>query len=445
MRTQFTAEQLADPDTRTSEQILRRCVHCGFCTATCPTYMLLGDELDSPRGRIYLIKEMLESGKPPAAQTVKHVDRCLSCLSCVTTCPSGVDYMHLVDHARDYIETNFKRPAGERLYRRLLGFVLSRPPLFRLSMHAARLARPFKSLLPQRLRNSMAMAPTALPARGLTEKPAIFPAQGPKRGRVALLSGCAQPVVAPSINDAAIRLLTRHGIEVVIARGAGCCGALTHHLGQSESSHTFAESNIAAWMRELEEGGLDAIVTTTSGCGTMLKDYGHIFREHPQLATPAKRISALARDITEYVSEIGLATTRSAAPATAARGNDKNDAFVSIRVAYQSPCSMNHGQKIHTLPMKLLGDVGYDVQPLPEAHVCCGSAGTYNLLQPQIATRLRERKQALIEAQRPDVVATGNVGCMMQLSQGCGIPIVHTVELLDWATGGPRPRMDSNA
>jgi glycolate oxidase iron-sulfur subunit len=429
MRTQFTAEQLADPDFKTSEQVLRRCVHCGFCTATCPTYMLLADELDSPRGRIYLIKEMLESGKPPAPQTVKHVDRCLSCLSCVTTCPSGVDYMHLVDHARDYIETNFKRPAGERLHRRMLGFVLSRPHLFRISLRMAQILRPFASLLSQRLKNSLALAPSILPPRGPTEKPSIFAAQGARRGRVALLSGCAQPVVAPSINEAAVRLLTRHGIEVVIARGAGCCGALTHHLGQSESSHALAEANIAAWMQELERGGLDAIVTTTSGCGTMLKDYGHIFREHPQLAAQAKRISSLARDITEYVESIGLA-------------RDERTAR-SLRVAYQSPCSMNHGQKIHALPMKLLSDVGVDVQPLPESHVCCGSAGTYNLLQPQIAARLRERKQALIEAQRPDVVATGNVGCMMQLSQGCGIPIVHTVELLDWATGGPKPRIGS--
>jgi glycolate oxidase iron-sulfur subunit len=442
VRTQFTAEQLADPDFKTSEQVLRRCVHCGFCTATCPTYMLLGDELDSPRGRIYLIKEMLESGKPPAPQTVKHVDRCLSCLSCVTTCPSGVDYMHLVDHARDYIEKNFERPVGERLHRRLLGFVLSRPHLFRISLRLAAFLRPFASLLPQRLRNSLALAPASLPPRGITENPTVFAAQGTRRGRVALLSGCAQPVVAPSINEAAIRLLTRHGIEVVIARGAGCCGALTHHLGQSKSSHALAEANIAAWMRELEESGLDAIVTTTSGCGTMLKDYGHVFREHPRLAAPAKRISSLARDITEYVSAIGIGTGRNDAPSMSS-GNGPGGAFAPLRVAYQSPCSMNHGQKIHSLPMQLLGGVGYEVQALPEAHVCCGSAGTYNLLQPQIAARLRERKQALIEAQRPDVVATGNVGCMMQLSQGCDIPIVHTVELLDWATGGPKPRMEA--
>jgi glycolate oxidase iron-sulfur subunit len=437
VRTQFTTEQLADPDFRTSEQVLRRCVHCGFCTATCPTYMLLGDELDSPRGRIYLIKEMLESGGPPAAQTVKHVDRCLSCLSCVTTCPSGVDYMHLVDHARDYIEKNFKRPAAERIHRRLLGFVLSRRRLFRLSLRMAGIVRALSPLFPQRLRSSLAMAPVTLPSSGFAEKPAVFEARGTRRGRVALLGGCAQPVVAPSINEAAIRFLTRHGIEVVLARGAGCCGALTHHLGQSRSSHGLAEANITAWMREIEGKGLDAILTTTSGCGTMLKDYGHIFREHPQLAAPAKKISSLARDITEYVEAISTSGWQATGDRKDASGDER-----PLRVAYQSPCSMNHGQKIHALPMRLLKEAGFEVQPLPEAHVCCGSAGTYNLLQPEIAARLRARKQALIEAQRPDVVATGNVGCMMQLSQGCSIPIVHTVELLDWATGGPKPRIE---
>jgi glycolate oxidase iron-sulfur subunit len=311
MRTSFTATQLADPDVRTSEKILRRCVHCGFCTATCPTYMLLGDELDSPRGRIYLIKEMLEKGGKPSAETVKHVDRCLSCLSCVTTCPSGVDYMHLVDHARDYVEKNYERAPAERLFRRMLGFVLSRPAWFRLSLHAARVAKPLAPLLPRSWRNALTLAPTKLASeRHAAQQSRIFAAQGTRRGRVALLAGCAQRVVAPSINEAAIRFLTRQGIEVVLAGAAGCCGALTHHLGQTRASHDFAKANISAWHKEIESGGLDAIVTTTSGCGTMLKDYGHLFREDTTWAERARKIAALAKDITEYVASIGLAPAK---------------------------------------------------------------------------------------------------------------------------------------
>lgn len=425
MRTRFTAEQLSDSDFRSSEQILRRCVHCGLCTATCPTYMLLGDELDGPRGRIYLIKEMLERGGSPAPETVKHVDRCLSCLSCVTACPSGVDYMHLVDHARAHIDRHFARPTGERLSRRLLGTVLSRPRLFRLSLGLASIARPFASLLPKRMRDALSLVPAQLPKAGFAAKPAVFRAEGKRRGRVALLSGCVQPVLAPSINEAAIRLLTRHGIEVVLARGAGCCGALSHHLGKAEKSHELAKANVSAWMKEIEGNGLDAILSTSSGCGTMLKDYAYVLRDDATWADAAGKISSLARDITEYMESLGIEYER---------------APNSLRVAYQSPCSMHHGQKIHALPMRLLSEAGFDVQPLPEAHVCCGSAGTYNLLQPEIAGQLRARKQALIEKQSPDVVATGNVGCMKQLERGLTVPIVHTIELLDWATGGPTPQ-----
>jgi glycolate oxidase iron-sulfur subunit len=422
MRTNFTAAQRADPDTRESETILRACVHCGFCTATCPTYVLLGDELDSPRGRIMLIKEMLENDRPATAQDVKHIDRCLSCLACMTTCPSGVNYMHLVDHARHHIARTYTRPWQDRALRAVLGFVLPRPRLFRAAIGAARLAKPLAAVLPTQLRPLLALAPRRLPAASPADRPLVVPAIGPRTRRVALLTGCAQRVLAPSINAATIRLLTRHGCEVVIAEGGGCCGALPHHLGQDATA--YARANIEAWSREIAAGGLDAIVINASGCGTTVKDYGFMFRNHPTLAKPAAQISALAQDITELMQHIGLhAPTQSAA----------------LRVAYHSACSLQHGQKITQAPKSLLQAAGFTVLDIPEGHLCCGSAGTYNLLQPELATRLRDRKLANIAALAPDVIAAGNIGCITQLATGTETPIVHTVELLDWATGGPRP------
>ncbi|MBB2166408.1 glycolate oxidase subunit GlcF [Gluconacetobacter sp. 1b LMG 1731] len=422
MQTNFSPAQLADPDTRESEKILRSCVHCGFCTATCPTYTLLGDELDSPRGRIYLIKDMLENDRPATTEVVKHVDRCLSCLACMTTCPSGVNYMHLVDHARDHIEKTYRRPWMDRTLRRLLGALLPRPGLFRLALRATKLARPFAPVLPTRLAASLRLAPSRVPPPSPVDRPQSFPTEAPRVRRVALLNGCAQQVVAPQINEATIRLLTRHGCEVVVARGAGCCGALTHHLGQD--GRDFARANILAWTREIEADGLDAIVINASGCGTTVKDYGFMFREDAELAEPARRISALARDMTEIMSEIGLLPPVQP---------------MKHRVAYHSACSLQHGQRIMQQPKQLLQEAGFDVVEPPEPHLCCGSAGTYNLLQPDIATRLRDRKVANIESTAPDFIAAGNIGCITQIASGTGLPVVHTVELLDWATGGPKP------
>jgi glycolate oxidase iron-sulfur subunit len=422
MQTNFSEARLADPDTRESEKILRSCVHCGFCTATCPTYALLGDELDSPRGRIYLIKDMLENDRPATEEVVKHVDRCLSCLSCMTTCPSGVNYMHLVDHARHHIEQTYRRPWMDLTLRRLLGVILPRPRLFRLALRASRLGKPFAAWLPPRLAASLRLTPSHVPSPSPVDRPQTFRSASGRTRRVALLTGCAQQVLAPHINEATIRLLTRHGCEVVVAKGAGCCGALTHHLGRG--GHDYARANIVAWSRELDVGGLGAIVINASGCGTTVKDYGFMFRDDRELAEPARRISALTRDINEFMSEIGLQTSVSP---------------VGRRVAYHSACSLQHGQQVRQQPKRLLQEAGFEVVEPPEGHLCCGSAGTYNLLQPELATRLRDRKVANIESTRPDVIAAGNIGCMTQIASGTTLPIVHTVELLDWATGGPKP------
>jgi glycolate oxidase iron-sulfur subunit len=434
MKTEFSLAQLADPDIAEADKILRKCVHCGFCTATCPTYVLLGDELDSPRGRIYLIKEMLEKDRPPTPEVVKHIDRCLSCLSCMTTCPSGVNYMHLVDQARVKIERNFKRPWTERLLRAVLALVLPRPKLFRVSMMLARLARPLAGLLPsggvsatptllKRIKAMLALSPRGLPQAGPLAG-SVFPAQGERRGRVALLQGCAQQVLAPRINQAATSLLTRHGIEVVLVKDEQCCGALTHHMGREDAALAFARANITAWLGEADRSGLDAILVTTSGCGTVIKDYGFMLREDRDFAAGATRVSALAKDITEYISGLDL---------TPAQRHD------DIVVAYHSACSLQHGQKITQLPKELLSKNGFVVKDVPESHLCCGSAGTYNILQPDIANKLRDRKVANIAMIKPDMIAAGNIGCMVQIASGTSVPVMHTIELLDWATGGPQP------
>jgi glycolate oxidase iron-sulfur subunit len=438
MKTEFSLTQLADPDIAEADKILRACVHCGFCTATCPTYVLLGDELDSPRGRIYLIKEMLEKDKPPTKEVVKHIDRCLSCLACMTTCPSGVNYMHLVDQARVRIEKDYTRPLIERALRALLAWVLPRPELFRASMVLARLGRPLAALLPasapgavtptlsRRIKAMLALAPRVLPPPGPAGG-SVFAALGPKRGRVALLQGCAQQVLAPRINQAAISLLTRHGIEVVLVKDEQCCGALTHHLGRDGDALGRARANITAWLDEAGRDGLDAIVVTTSGCGTVIKDYGFMLREDRDFAESAAKISALAKDISEYVGGLDL-------PAPQRRSD--------LVIAYHSACSLQHGQKIMQLPKELLSKNGFVVKDVPESHLCCGSAGTYNILQPELAGRLRDRKVANIASIKPDMIAAGNIGCMVQIAGGTSVPVVHTIELLDWATGGPRPGLN---
>ena len=424
MQTTFTPAQLADPDTARSNEILRACVHCGFCTATCPTYQVLGDELDSPRGRIYLIKDMLEAGRPADAKTVKHIDRCLSCLACMTTCPSGVHYMHLVDHARAHIEATYRRPFGERMLRAVLAWVIPHPGRFRLALLGARIGRPFAFLVPDaRLKAMLAMAPKVVPPVSRNDDPQVFPATGPRRMRVALLTGCAQKALNTDINDATIRLLTRLGAEVVVARGMGCCGALTHHMGKTDLAHASAAANIAAWMEEKRRAGLDAVVINTSGCGTTVKDYGHMFRNDP-LAADAADVSAMALDVSELLVKLGL-------PQGVPQG---------LRVAYHAACSLQHGQQIKTAPKDLLKRAGFEVVEPKDSHLCCGSAGTYNLLQPEISGQLKALKIGTLEARAPDVIAAGNIGCMMQIGSGTKVPVVHTVELLDWATGGPKPR-----
>ncbi|SPH24157.1 Lactate utilization protein A [Defluviimonas aquaemixtae] len=424
MQTTFTEEQLKDPGIQRANKILRTCVHCGFCTATCPTYQVLGDELDSPRGRIYLIKDMLENDRPADEKTVKHIDRCLSCLACMTTCPSGVHYMHLVDHARVHIERTYRRPWRDRALRWVLAKVIPNPKLFRLSLLGAKIARPFSGLLPDaRLRAMVAMAPQTIPPVSRNDDPQTFPAKGERRMRVALMTGCAQKALNTDINDATIRLLTRLGCEVVVAQGTGCCGALTHHMGREGESHVSAEANIRAWMAEKRAGGLDAIVINTSGCGTTVKDYGHMFRTTP-LAAEAAEIAALAKDVTELLARL--------APETKAPE--------PMRVAYHAACSLQHGQQVTAAPKSLLKAAGFEVVEPTDAHLCCGSAGTYNLLQPEISAELKARKVTTLERTAPDVIAAGNIGCMMQIGSATRVPIVHTVELIDWSTGGPRPR-----
>ena len=422
MQTNFTHVQLADPVTARSNAVLRSCVHCGFCTATCPTYQVLGDELDSPRGRIYLIKDMLEKGRPADARTVQHIDRCLSCLACMTTCPSGVHYMHLVDHAREYIEQTYRRPLFERVLRWMLAKILPYPTRFRVALLGAKIGRPFAFLMPDaRLKAMLAMAPKVIPPVSRNDDPQVFAAHGPRKMRVALMTGCAQRALNTDINDATIRLLTRLGCDVVIAEGHGCCGALTHHMGKTAESHATAARNIRAWTREMVGEGLDAIVINTSGCGTTIKDYGHMFAHDP-LAGDAAAVAAKAMDVSEVLMKLDL-------PA----------ATMGLRVAYHAACSLQHGQQIKTFPKDLLKRAGFSVVEPADSHLCCGSAGTYNLMQPEISGQLKARKIDTIEATRPDVIAAGNIGCMMQIGSGTDIPIVHTVELLDWATGGPRP------
>jgi glycolate oxidase iron-sulfur subunit len=429
MRTNFSIHQLADPHVAESEQILRKCVHCGFCTATCPTYVTLGNELDSPRGRIYLIKDMFENGRRADREVVTHIDRCLSCLACMTTCPSGVDYMHLVDHARAHIEKTYKRPFFNRTIRSMLAMILPYPGRFRAALKLARLGRPFAPLFRsvQALKPVAAMlemAPRSIPPRSSMAEPGKHAPQSLRRARVAILTGCAQPVLQPGINEAAIRLLTRVGVEVVVPHGQACCGALVHHMGREGNALEAARRNVDAWTREIENGGLDAIIITASGCGTTVKDYAHMLKFDSAYARKAARVSALAKDVTEFLSSLEM-------PDPSIRPG--------LTVAYHSACSLQHGQKITRQPKQLLETAGFTVREPAEGHLCCGSAGTYNIMQAEIAVKLRERKVSNIEATGADIIAAGNIGCITQIGQSARLPIVHTVALLDWAYGGPKP------
>ena len=426
MQTNFTKKQLQDNNISSADGILRKCVHCGFCNATCPTYQIVGDELDGPRGRIYLIKDMLENDKPANEKITKHIDRCLSCYSCMTTCPSGVNYMHLVDHARNHIEKTFTRPFFDRLIRSLLSKILPSPTLFRIAGYSARLFYPFRFLFPKKIKNMLRYMPNSFPA-SKQENKEVYPSAGKTYARVALLTGCVQRVISPQINDATIDILNRHGVEVIVPKKVDCCGSLNHHLGKEELAHKSFINNINSWFKWYEEKNLDAILVTTSGCGTTLKDYGYIFRDHPdkELRRKAKMVSSLAKDVTEYLGKnIKLNYVK----------KDKK-----FTIAYHSACSMQHGQKIHSQPMDLLKKTGNEIVEIPDGHLCCGSAGTYNLLQDEMAAELLKRKVSNIDKVKPDFISTGNIGCMTQISSGTKIPIVHTIEILNWYTGGEKP------
>jgi glycolate oxidase iron-sulfur subunit len=427
VQTSFSLTQLADPKIAEADKILRACVHCGFCTATCPTYVLLGDENDSPRGRIYLIKEMFESGEPARREVVKHLDRCLSCLSCMTTCPSGVHYMHLIDHARVYVEKTFRRPRLDRMIRTRLLRVMTNPQLFRRALLAAWFAKPLAPLLSlvglETVAAMIRLAPARL-RRGGVAVPRVIAAQGPRRGRVALLSGCVANVLSPHINAAAASVLSRHGYEVVFTPGEGCCGALAHHMGREYEALAAARRNIDAWTREAETGGLDAIITTAYGCGTMMKDYGFLLARDSAHAAPAAKAAGMIRDISEFIHEIK---------------HLKHVIRPPLQVAYHPACSLAHGQRVTNAPREMLASAGFSIREIPESHMCCGSAGTYNILQPKLANRLRDRKIANIDKIVPELIAAANIGCITQIAAGTEIPVVHPIELIDWATGGSVP------
>ena len=426
MQTNFTKKQLQESSIIDANGIIRKCTHCGFCNATCPTYQVAGDELDGPRGRIYLIRDMLENDKPANEKIAKHIDRCLSCYACMTTCPSGVNYMHLVDHARNHIEKTFVRPFFDRFIRNLLSKILPSPTLFRMAGYSARLFYPFRFLFPKKIKNMMKYMPNSFPV-SRQENKEIYSPVGKTYARVALLTGCVQRVISPQINDATIDILNRHGVEVIVPKKVDCCGSLNHHLGKEELAHKSFINNINSWFKWYEEKNLDAILVTTSGCGTTLKDYGYIFRDHPdkELRRRAKMVSSLAKDVTEYLGKnIKLNYVK----------KDKK-----FTIAYHSACSMQHGQKIHSQPMDLLKKTGNEIVEIPDGHLCCGSAGTYNLLQDEMAAELLKRKVSNIDKVKPDFISTGNIGCMTQISSGTKIPIVHTIEILNWYTGGEKP------
>ena len=431
MQTNFSKNQLKDKDNKSTEKILRKCVHCGFCNATCPTYQLLGDELDGPRGRIYLIKDMLENKKPANEKIVKHIDRCLSCYSCMTTCPSGVNYMHLIDHGRKYIEKTYNRPFQEKLLRNFLSAILPQRGLFKFFFIIAKLLKPISFIFPKKIKNMFFLLPSNVGSSDLKNKE-IYPAETNKRvARVALLTGCVQTVLSPQINDSTIRVLNRHGVEVVNLKKINCCGSLDHHMGKEDVATSFFKKNILAWYDEYLNNGLDAIISNTSGCGTTLKDYGFIFREDKELSKKAKKISDLSKDITEYLSEnIKLKFNQS-----------EKEKIKSYKIAYHSACSMQHGQKIHREPINLIKKTGNLVYEIPNGHLCCGSAGTYNMLQQEIANKLLDKKIENINKIKPQIISTGNIGCITQIANGTKIPILHTVEILDWYTGGLKPKI----
>ena len=427
MQTNFTDKQLENSENKDAEKIFKKCVHCGMCNATCPTYQLLGDELDGPRGRIYLIKDMLENNKKPTEKIVKHIDRCLSCYSCMTTCPANVNYMHLIDHGKKYIEKNYKRPFFDQLVRNFLSTVLPNPKVFRLTSILVKLGKPFTFLMPLKIRDMMDLMPKSFPKKIIKEKEIYKISSKKKIARVALLTGCVQKEISPQINESTIRLLNRHGVEVIVPKKIGCCGSLNHHLGKEENAQRDFKNNINIWYEEYKKGNLDAILSNTSGCGTTMKDYGFIFRDDKDFSKKAKVISELTKDVTEYIYESLKLNIKV---------KEKK-----YKVAYHSACSMQHGQKVHNQPLSLLEQTKNEILEIPEGHICCGSAGTYNILQSKIAKQLLDKKVKNIESLKPDFISTGNIGCITQITHGTKTPILHTIELLDWYTGGPKPEI----
>ncbi len=419
MRTNFNPAQLEDPQLAAAEKQLRACVHCGICTATCPTYVLLGDELDSPRGRIQLIQHMLETDATPSAKVVTHIDRCLSCLACVSACPSGVNYPRLIDKARDHIERKATRPWPRRLLREMLGRVLPRRDLLRPLLALGRFGASFMWLLPTALR-----APARVAARLPTPErtsaiPRVSRPNGKPIGRVALHLGCVQEVVAPRITSATIRVLVRHGYEVTTVEGTGCCGALNHHLGQTAEAHRHAKALVDDVARQEGEEPFDAIVTTASGCGSVIRDVGFQLNDDRAAA-----VGTRTRDITDLLRDVPLKTG--------------GRAHRSVRIAYHAACSLTHGMKQAAAAPQILRALGFDVVE-PRDTLCCGSAGVYNVLEPEIADRLQERKAATLMETKPKFIATGNIGCLTQIASAVGVPVVHPIELIDWATGGSKP------
>ena len=421
MKYAFTPQQIADPQLGPATKAVRSCVHCGICTATCPTYVLLGDERDSPRGRIVLMKEMLEKGGAPSPDAVHHIDRCLSCLNCKTACPSSVNYQRLVDQARAHIQDHYQRPLGDRLLRFAIAKVMTRPALVRIGLLLAKLGAPVAAILPGRLG---AMARIGASAKPQGPEPHTFPKPDVVKQRIAIMPGCAQPALAPQIDGAVGRVLARRGIELVALDGAGCCGALPHHMGREDDSRAWAKKAIIAF----EQGQYDGVLITATGCSAQLKDYAQQFAGDAEWYPRAAKFAAAARDFAELCTPLPVKP-----PLLDGRG--------ALRVAYHPACSLQNSLKLNGAGEAMLEAAGFMVTPFAESHLCCGSAGTYSILQPELSSALRDRKLGNIAAAEPDVLVSGNIGCLQHLATGQGLtqPILHLAELLDWAEGGPRP------
>jgi len=416
MRYNFTPEQLADPQLGPAAKAVRSCVHCGICTATCPTYVLLGDERDSPRGRIVLMKDMLEKGGTPTKEQVYHIDRCLSCLNCKTACPSSVNYQRLVDQARAHIQEHYQRPLADRLLRFVIAKVMTRPQLVRIGLLLAKIGAPIAKLLPGRLG---AMARIGLAAHPQGPEPTHFPKPAIVKQRIAIMPGCVQGALAPQIDGAVGRVLARRGIELVALDGAGCCGALPHHMGRENDSRAWAKQAIEAY----EQGQYDGVLITATGCSAQLKDYAHQFAGDSVWEPRAKKFAAAARDFADLCTPLAVTPPQ------------------PLRVAYHPACTLQNSLKLNGVGEALLEAAGFIVTPFLESHLCCGSAGTYSILQPDLSSQLRARKLGNIAAAEPDVLVSGNIGCLQHLAAGEGLnqPILHIAELLDWAEGGLEP------